>query len=199
MKKGIIGAGGFAREVYWSLDPSQRVNCVFFVNDEFWENNDDKIYPLSKFDANEYEVVVAVGNPTDRYNIVKKLPKNTKYFTHIHPTCQILGEDVEIGEGSIICSGTIITTNVKLGKHTHLNLHTTIGHDCVIGDFFTTSPGAKISGNCVIGDVVYIGTNASVKEKIKINSLVTIGLNAGVVNNITEPGVYVGVPAKKIK
>jgi hypothetical protein len=30
MKKGIIGAGGFGREVYWSLSLMERVNTVFF-------------------------------------------------------------------------------------------------------------------------------------------------------------------------
>jgi sugar O-acyltransferase (sialic acid O-acetyltransferase NeuD family) len=199
MKKGIIGAGGFAKEVYWSLPLNERADTKFFVDDKYFNGDDDSILPLSKFNPNEYEVVVAIGNPKDRYDIVQRLPKETKYFTHIHPSVQILGDDVEIGEGSIICVGTIITTNVKLGKHTHLNLQTTIGHDCVIGNYFTTAPGVKISGNCKIYDLVYIGTNSSIKEKISIHSLVTIGLNSGVVKHIEGPGVYVGTPAVKIK
>lgn len=196
MKKAIIGAGGFGREVYWSLTNEERVNTIFFVDDDYYDSTNDLILPLSKFDPKIYEVVIAIGNPKDRYSMVQKLPKKTKYFTHIHPTCQILGNDVEIGEGSIICAGTIITTNVKIGKHSQLNLQTTIGHDCIIGNYFTTAPGVKISGNCKIYDFVYLGTNASVKEKITINDSVTIGLNAGVVKNINESGTYVGVPAK---
>lgn len=199
MKKGIIGAGGFGREVYWSLSSIERENTVFFVDDKYWDNTNEKILPLSMFDKDKYEIVIAVGNPKDRFDIVQRLPKSTKYFTHIHPSVQILGDDVQIGEGSIICAGTIITTNVKIGKHSHLNLHTTIGHDCNIGNFFTTAPGVKISGNCKINDLVYVGTNASIKEKISIHSLTTIGLNAGVVKNIEEPGTYIGTPAKKIK
>jgi|TARA_B110000503_G_C7113760_1_gene399347 sugar O-acyltransferase (sialic acid O-acetyltransferase NeuD family) len=199
MKKGIIGAGGFGREVYWGLSFIERVNTKFFVDDKYWDGKNNLILPISKFNPNEYEVVIAIGEPRDRFDMVQRLPKETKYFTHIHSTVQILGEDVEIGEGSIVCAGTIITTNVKLGKHAHLNLHTTIGHDCEIGDYFTTAPGAKVSGNCKIFDCVYIGTNASVKEKLSIHSLVTIGSNAAVVKNIEEPGTYVGVPVKKIK
>jgi sugar O-acyltransferase (sialic acid O-acetyltransferase NeuD family) len=199
MKKGIIGAGGFAREVYWSLSPVERINTVFFVDDIYWDGSNEKILPLSLFEASEYEVVVAIGNPKDRFDVIQKLPKSTKYFTHVHPSVQIMGENVEIGKGSIICAGTIITTNVKIGNHAHLNLQTTVGHDCEIGDYFTTAPGVKISGNCKIHDLVYIGTNSSIKEKITIHSLTTVGLNAGVVKDITEPGTYVGVPAKKIK
>ena len=199
MKKGIIGAGGFGREVYWGLSFIERVNTKFFVDDKYWDGKNNLILPISKFNPNEYEVVIAIGEPRDRFDMVQRLPKETKYFTHIHSTVQILGEDVEIGEGSIVCAGTIITTNVKLGKHAHLNLHTTIGHDCEIGDYFTTAPGAKISGNCKIYDCVYVGTNASIKQRLSIESFTTIGSNAAVVKDIEEPGVYAGVPVKKIK
>lgn len=199
MKKAIIGAGGFAREVYWSLNSADRLTTIFFVEDKYYDNANSSILPLSKFNPAEYEVVVAIGDPRVRFNIVQRLPRETKYFTHIHPSAQILDPNVKIGEGSIICAGTIITTNITIGKHAHLNLQTTIGHDCEIGDYFTTAPGAKISGNCKIYDCVYIGTNASIKEKISIPSLSTIGLNAGVVKNINEPGVYIGTPSKLLQ
>lgn len=198
MKKGIIGAGGFGREIYWSLDPIERVNTVFFVDDTYWDNTDEKILPLSQFDPELYEVVVAIADSYHRERIVNSLPETTKFFTHIHPTAQIHGEDVEIGIGSIICAGSIITTNVKIGKHAHINLITTIGHDCVIGDYFTTAPGVQISGNETIGNRVYFGTRSCMKQKLKVCDDVIIGMNAGVVKSITEPGTYVGTPAKKI-
>lgn len=199
MKKGIIGAGGFGREVYNGLDIREQIDTVFFVDDDYWYENDDNILPISKLNTEEYEVIVAVGNPTDRKKIIQSLPSNTKFFTYIHSSVIILDKSIEIGEGSIICAGSILTTNIKIGRHCHLNLHSTIGHDTIIGEYFTTAPGVKISGNCKIGDCVYFGTNSSVREKISICNNVTIGLNGGVVKNINEPGVYVGVPVKKIK
>lgn len=194
MKKAIIGAGGFAREIKAHIG-DYTLKC--FVDDQYWKENTEYIYPLSEFDPNEYEVLVAIGDPKDRFDMIQKLPNETKYFKYIHPSVQILGYDVQIGDGSIICAGTILTTNIKIGKHCHLNLHTTIGHDCEIGDYFTTAPGAKISGNCKISDCVYVGTNASIKQKMSICGFSTIGMNAAVVKNITEPGTYIGVPAKK--
>ena len=195
MERVLIGAGGFAREVKAHLG-DYLMKC--FVDDSYWKENDDNIYPLSSFDPSIYEALVVIGDPNARKNIVERLPKSTKYFSFIHNSVQILGNDVFIEDGSIICAGCILTTNIKIGSHTHLNLHTTIGHDCEIGDYFTTAPGVKVSGNCKIQECVYIGTNASIKEKISINSFVTIGLNAGVVKNITEPGIYVGTPSKRI-
>lgn len=199
MKKGIVGAGGFGREVYWSLSEEDRTNCVFFVDEQYYDGKDEKIKSILDFNPNEYELVIAIGDSNNREKMVNSLPKNTKYFTHIHSSVQIHGNDVEFGEGSIICAGTIITTNVKIGKHAHLNLMTTIGHDNIIGNYFTTAPGVKISGNSNIGNKVYFGTNSCNKEKTTICDNVIIGLNSGVVKHIDKSGVYVGTPAIKIK
>lgn len=198
MKKGIIGNGGFGREVYYSLSENDKKNTIFFVDDEYFSHQENTL-PMNKFDPEKYEVVIAIGNPSLRQNMIEKLPPNTKFFTHIHHSVILLDNNILIGEGSVICAGCILTTNIKLGKHTHLNLNTTIGHDCSIGDFFTTAPGVSVSGNNNINDRVYIGTRSSTKEKINICSDVTIGLNSGVVKNIDEPGVYVGTPSIKIK
>lgn len=198
MKKGIIGFGGFGREVYYSMTDEEKQDITFFVDDAFF-NNEKNVLPLSKFNPKTHEVIVAIGDPHKRKNVIDSLPKNTKFFTFIHKSVLILDERVEIGEGSIICPNVILTTNIKLGKHTHLNLSTTIGHDCNIGEYFTTAPGAKISGNCTIGNLVYIGTNSSIREKLTITDNVTIGLNSGVVKNINESGVYGGTPIKKLK
>lgn len=196
MEKVLIGAGGFAREIKAHM---KDYNMKCFVDDEHYSENTEHIYHISKFDPTKYEALIAVGDPGHRYDIVQRLPKNTKYFTFIHPSALLLGNDIEIGEGSIICAGSILTTNIKIGSHAHINLNTTIGHDCEIGNYFTTAPGVNISGNCKIYDCVYIGTNASIKQKTTIHSLSKIGLNAGVVKDIETEGTYIGIPAKKIR
>lgn len=194
MKKlALIGAGGFANEIRAHM---KEFNLKCFVDEKYYKENSDNISPMSEFDPEEYKVVVAIGDSNARYEIVNRLPKNTEYFTYIHPSAQIIGNDFEIGEGSIICAGAIVTTNCIIGKHAHLNLLTTIGHDCRIGDFFTTAPGVKISGNCNIGDRVYFGTNSSIRQKLNVCDDVTVGLNAGIVKSINSPGVYTGTPAK---
>jgi sugar O-acyltransferase (sialic acid O-acetyltransferase NeuD family) len=190
MKKALIGYGGHAREVMAQM--GTQIPC--FVDDQYLAEG---TLPLSSFDPTKYEVLVAVGSSKDRYDIIQKLPKETKYFTFIHPTALIAG-DVEIGEGSFIGAYSILTTNIKIGKHTLLNRGNQIGHDTIIGDYFSAMPGAIVSGNVTIYDLVYMGTNSSIKEKTSIHSLSTIGSNAAVVKHISEPGTYVGVPAKKI-
>lgn len=196
MKKAIIGAGAFAREIKAHISSTEEI--LMFVDEKYYDKNDINTRPLNELNIEEYEVIISVANPSLRSELVKKLPKETKYFTFIHPSAILLDNNIEIGVGSIICAGCILTTNIKIKDHCHLNLKTTVGHDCEIGEYFTTAPNVSISGNCKIGDRVYVGTNASIKEKINICDDVTIGLNAGIVKHITEKGVYIGTPAKLI-
>lgn len=195
MEKVLIGAGGFAREIKAHMNNSS-MKC--FVDEQYYVENNSNILPLSQFDPTKYEALIAIGDPRERYDMAQKLPQNTKYFTFIHPSAILLGDDIEIGQGSIVCAGAILTTNIKIGKHAHINIQSTIGHDCTIGDYFTTAPGVNISGNCRVYDMVYVGTNAAIRQELTIHSGVTIGLNAGVVKHIEDSGVYTGVPAKKL-
>ena len=191
MIKALIGNGGHAREVMAQMGPK----LVRFVDDQYMDND---TLPLSKLDIEKYEVMVAIADPRDRYDTIQRLPKGVKFFTFAHPTALIM-DDVEIGEGSFIGANSILTTNIKIGKHAILNRSNHIGHDCVIGDFFSAMPGSVVSGNVRIYDLVYLGNNSTIKEKLSIHSLTTIGMNGAVVKHIEEPGTYVGVPVKKIK
>jgi sugar O-acyltransferase (sialic acid O-acetyltransferase NeuD family) len=203
----IIGTGGFARDVLFAYleiikhDYSIPVkNVVFMVSRKYITLNEVMGVPviaLEDFDVSKYVVVVAIADPHIRKAIVENLPNETIFSTLIHPSV-ILSPWVKIGTGSIILAGSIITCNIAIGNHTHINLLTTIGHDCEIKDYFTSSPGVKVGGNCIIGECVFIGSNACIREKLSITSDVTIGMGAVVVKNITESGVYIGNPLKKL-
>ncbi len=178
----IIGKGGIAREIaaYMSYDVIQR-NIVMF------ENECDGISP-------DYPTVIAIGDGSVRKKVAEQ-------FAHLR-----WGEFFEgfcygprtSGQGLMVCPGTVLTTDIKVGLHVLVNLNCTIGHDCVIGDYVTVSPSANISGNVTIGDNCYIGTNASIREKISICDDVVIGAGGVVVKDIELPGIYVGNPVKRI-
>ena len=142
--------------------------------------------------------MIAVANSQDRKDIQSNLPKNTKFFTYIHPTALIMDSNIEIGEGSFIGAYSILTTNIKIGKHTILNRGNHIGHNCNIGDYFSLMPGAIISGDCNIGSNVFVGSISTIKEKLTLCNDLIIGLNSGITKNIFESGTYIGTPAKKM-
>ena len=192
MELALYGYGGHAMEVAAQIDQP----ITFFVDDKYLT---EETKPISEFDPTKYLIMVAVADSKDRFDMIQRLPKETQFFTFIHPTALILSDNVQVGEGSFIGANSILTTNIKIGKHAILNRGNQIGHDSEIGDYFSAMPGAIVSGNVTIGDCVYMGTNSSIKEKLSIHSLSTIGMNSCVVKHIKEPGVYVGVPTKKIK
>jgi len=188
MKKALIGYGGHAREVMAQM--GKKLTC--FVDDEYVCENTK---PLSEFDPKKYKVMVALGDSKKRFDMVQKLPKETKYFSWIHPTALVM-KKIEIGEGSFIGANSILTTNIKVGKHAILNRSNHIGHDCVVGDYFSMMPGSIVSGDVKIYDCVYMGNNSCIKEKLSVHSLSTIGMGSMVVSDINDNGTYIGVPSK---
>lgn len=200
-KIAIIGNGGFAREIAPTLD-----NYTFFIPDieykAILDNTKSNIYntkPMSQLTL-DYHVIIAIGSPTIRKKIVEQeLSPDTKYYTYIHKSVQLLDPDtIKIGRGSIICAGSILTTNIEIGDFSQIHLNCTIGHDTIIGSYFTATPGVNIAGCCKIGNLVYVGTNSSIRDKSTICDNTTLGLNTGVVKDIIEPGTYVGSPNKLI-
>lgn len=190
----LIGAGGFAREIRGEVRLQYGNVLKMYVDDQYWVEG---LYRISEFDPKTQSALIAVGNPADKKKLLAKLPENTEFWNYISPRAYV--NNLRMGKGNFICAGTIITVNVTIGNHVHLNLHTTVGHDAVLGDFVTTAPNVNISGNVTIKDGVYLGTASCVKEKLTICEDVVLGMNASVVKDITDSGTYVGIPAKKIK
>jgi sugar O-acyltransferase (sialic acid O-acetyltransferase NeuD family) len=204
-KSYIFGNGGFAREVFLlAQDCDVSIEALVCLEisgysklNEILEHEFDPI--------EEFHAYVAIGQPAIRRSVVEKLiakfGEKVTFPKLIHPTSRIMGlrDDRLVGEGSIICANCVVTSDAKIGNFSQLNLHTTIGHDTIVGDYFTTAPGVHISGCCLLQQEVYFGTNSCTRENIEIVSAVTVGCGAAVVRNITESGIYAGVPARRIK
>ena len=206
MKKiAIIGTGGFAKEVYClisDLGLDQNFDCFFEPNfNSTLHTNlklfDKPILPLSTIDTNKHIFSIAIGNSLIREKIINQLPNNIEYITLIHPSV-IFSKYIDVGKGSIICAGSILKCNIKIGKHSHLNTNSTIGHDCNINDYFTSAPNVCIAGNCTIDKHVYFGTSSMIKQGLNVTNNVTIGMGAVVTKNITNSGIFIGNPAKEL-
>jgi sugar O-acyltransferase (sialic acid O-acetyltransferase NeuD family) len=198
----IFGTGGFAREVACILHDLGRGDRIvaFHEPDEVYRAREIlgvAVRPQSAFDPTKHRAVVGIGNPAIRQKVVGELPAGTMFETLIHPTA-VMSQWVDVGPGSIICAGCVLTCQISIGAHCHLNLNTTVGHDCTFGDFCTVAPGVNISGNCDFGMRVDVGTQASFRQHIRVCDDAVIGMGTVVVRDIVEAGTYVGVPAKKV-
>ena len=199
MRIGLIGYGAFCREIMPRLKIPYDIFYYGKIDKELYKSNKN-MYDISKFNSNIYKALVTVSDVNERENIIKMLPKNTDYYTYIDKNALLIDTNtIKIGKGTIICAGSVITTNVEIGDFVQINLNTTVGHDSKIGNFTTIAPGVNISGNSLIGNKVYLGTNCSTRQKVVISDNVTIGMNSGVTKNIEQKGIYIGTPAIKIK
>ncbi|HOZ87009.1 MAG TPA: acyltransferase [Bacteroidia bacterium] len=120
-----------------------------------------------------------------------------------------IGNETFIGPFVEIQKDVVIGQRCKIQSHTFVCELVNIGDDCFIGhgvmfinDLF--SQGGPAMGNkdlwksTRIGNHVSIGSNATILP-VSICDRVVIGAGAVVTKNISEPGIYAGNPAKKIK
>ncbi len=206
----IYGAGGFGREVAWLAQRIEGYHPVCFVEDSTTKHGEiiNKLPVMSLDDAYtqfpEAQISVGIGSPKVRQAITAKaISKGFQLASLIDPTAQY-SEFIEMGSGTVICAGNILTTNIKLGTGVQINLDCTIGHDAILDDYTTLAPGAHVSGWVHMGKRVYIGTGATIingtsENPLTIGDDAVIGAGACVTKSIPARVTAVGVPAKIIK
>lgn len=202
----IIGASGFALEVYW-LATRAGFNVIGFLDDSeecqgkeiFGVKVLGKVDSWVNFSKNQF--VIAVGAPKTRKLIHSKMidsGKKPDFATMIDPSA-ILGLDVKFGNGSIVCAGVIATVNIDVGEHVIVNLNSTIGHETKIGDFVTIAPLVAVSGCVKIEDLVEIGTGAVIRQGLTIEAASMLGMGGVLTKNIPAKSLFFGSPAKFVK
>jgi sugar O-acyltransferase (sialic acid O-acetyltransferase NeuD family) len=209
-KIAIFGSGGFGLEVATIIEHINKIGGQWEFLGFFDDNPKSHIIngykvlggidELNRWDS-KLHLVLALGAPKTK-KLVKGKIVNAKiiYPVIIHPSV-ILGREelITIGEGSIICSGNILTTNIKIGKFVILNLSCTVGHESEIGEFSSFMPSCNISGEVKIGKENYWGTGAKVINRKSIGNNVIVGAGAVITGNIPDNVTVVGVPAKVVK
>lgn len=210
---GLLGAGGFAREVmpYVRASVSKAIHCnpeelgLYFV--ESWEPktctvNDYPLVSLSHFlnlpGRRFFNVAVADGHI--REALVQAVGTGAQVID-IHAPQAIFLDANQIGDGSIFCANAMVTSNVKIGRYFQANIYSYVAHDCVIGDFVTFAPGVRCNGRVHIGDFAYIGTNAVIKQgnnqaPIRIGRGAVVGMGAVVTKDVPEGATVIGNPAR---
>lgn len=146
--------------------------------------------------------ITAFGNNALRQKIVQQVESlglpGLKAMSLSHASSW-MGTDVEIGEGTLLAPGSLITTRACIGKHNILNVKASVAHDSVVGNFCNINPGATLCGGVVLGDGCSIGAGATVIEKCRIGAGTVVGAGAVVTKDLPAGVTAVGVPARIIK
>lgn len=200
----IYGAGGLGREVLAMVDGDSRYEVKGFIDDsKVVGTTVANVQVVAHYDTlesfSDCSFVVAIGDPVTKSKIVGKLrAKHVKFATIIHPSAMIGSASVIIGEGSIVCAGVMLTTDIHIGDHVLLNLGCSVGHDARIASYTSIMPGANIAGEVTLGEKVLVGAGASIMNRVSVGERSKVGMGAVVLTNVPQDVTVVGVPAKPV-
>ncbi len=142
--------------------------------------------------------VIGIGSGAAREQLDQKIRASNARWTAavlVHPLASI-GADVELAPGVVLAAGARITTNVRLGRHTQLNVNAVVSHDCRLGDYVTCSPGSLVNGNNTLDHHVFLGTGAVVTPGRHLGPRAVVGAGAVVVTDVPADVTVKGVPAR---
>lgn len=144
----------------------------------------------------QYPFVIAVGNNSVRRHLAETL--DVRWYTAVHSRAAV-SEYAKLGEGTVVMANASVNAAADVGRHCIINTGAVVEHDNVLEDFVHISPNAALGGGVEVGERTHIGIGACVRNHLRICEDCVVGAGAAVVKDIQEPGVYVGVPARRLK
>ena len=210
---GVYGVSGFGREVMpLARDLVQAagvaIDRLVFIDDNPGEVviNGHRVCGYEDFlaqEASDRYVVIAIANSAIREKLATRLQADGIRQWTVQAANVVQMDNVELGEGALLCSFVTLTSNIRIGRQFHANIYSYVGHDCVIGDFVTFAPSVKCNGNIVIEDHAYIGTGAIIKQGLPGKPLVIgkgaiVGMGAVVTKDVPPGVTVVGNPARPL-
>jgi sugar O-acyltransferase (sialic acid O-acetyltransferase NeuD family) len=205
----LIGGGGHCRSVIDVIEKegSFQIKGIIDVPEKL--NQQVLGYPIMGTEAELPILLKAssycfitlgqMGSSDVRYRIYNELKAlGAKLPSLISPLAYV-SPHASIGEGTIIMHQACVNAGASIGANCIINSQALIEHDAKVGDHCHISTAAVINGNCRVEDHVFVGSRATLRQGAKVGSGCLLGMGSVVLKDITEPGIYVGVPARLIR
>ncbi len=205
----IFGAGGSGREIAaWASSASwegKRFGLLGLIDDHRADVG-HPVYTLAEAAARHPDacVVVAVGDPRLRERLAGAVMAAGLAAAPplVHPSVELAPGLVQLGEGVVICPGSIVTVNVEIGPHVQVNVHSSVMHDARIGAYATLSPATRINGNVHVGERAFLGSgavtvNGHPGRPLVIGADAVVGAGAVVTKDVAPGTTVTGVPARE--
>jgi sugar O-acyltransferase (sialic acid O-acetyltransferase NeuD family) len=116
----------------------------------------------------------------------------------IAPTAWV-APDATLGEGLFLGPGAAICARTRLGNNVIVNTHSSVDHDCVIGDDTQLTPGVTLGSHLRIGRGCFFGMKSCVLPRIEIGDRVTAMAGALVVRSAPAGVMLGGAPARVMR
>ncbi len=200
----IAGAGGHAKELISELNWSGYSASLFLFDNT--SDSHDQLYDFPVLHT-EKEVrnallvdnyfIIGVGEPRMRNSFYQKMMNFGALPYSLISRHAIIGIfDVNLGLGLNIMAGSVISASVKIGTGSLIHMHSSVHHDCIIGNFCELSPGCRVLGKASIGNFTSIGSNAVILPGVSIGSYVVIGAGSVVTKNVPDGVIVKGIPGR---
>lgn len=153
--------------------------------------------------AKERHAVLAIANSAIRERLALRCAEDDVTAWSVAAANVEIMDDVQLGQGTILCPFVTLTSNIRIGKHFQANLYSYVEHDCIIGDYVTFAPAVKCNGNVLIEDHAYIGTGVIIKQgkqgqPLVIGAGAVVGMGAVVTKDVPSGATVIGNPAKPL-
>lgn len=205
----IIGAGLLGQQIAHHIKGDQGYEPVGFFDDYVTEmpirdygsvlgrvTDVKRLYANGTFD----QIIIGIGYKHFgyRWQCYEQLHNIVPFLTFVHSSCWV-DKSAHIGEGSFLMAGTTIDDHVFIGENVFLQIgcsvshHSTVKENCFLGPNVTLAGCVTVEMNC------FLGVGSVLLDSISVASGVQIGGGAVVIDTIEEAGLYVGMPARKIR
>jgi len=200
---GVYGASGCGRGILPLLRVQYPQADLVFIDDcqEPGQANGHPILSWEDFlvrPSIARSVSIAIAASRIRQSLAEKCDAAGIPLIEARAASVVQMDAVDIGNGACLSPFVTLTSNIRIGHGFHANLYSYVEHDCVLGDFVTLGPGAKVNGNITVGDHAYIGAGAVIRQGLNIGAGAVIGMGAVVTCDVAPETVIVGNPAKPL-
>ena len=202
----IVGAGGFGREMLaWarqSVQFEREWTIKGFIDDQAdalaGKNTPAALLgPIHDHQPAADEVFLcAMGIPAVKRRCSELLLSRGARFSRLIHRTAVLGDNVELGDGVVLCPYTVVSANNRLGRGVAINLHSSIDHDACVDDWSQVNCHCDLTAAVQIGREVFIGSSVSIIPGVAVGDGAYIGAGSVVVRNVPSGATVFGVPAR---
>lgn len=142
--------------------------------------------------------VICIGNPHGGRRLAlhdQLAADGLEAVSAIHETA-FVEPGAMIGPGAQILAFAYVGAEATLGRSVILNAHSSVDHECQLGDGAELAPGAVLCGLVRVGDRAWIGAGATVLPRCRIGADAIVGGGALVRQDVGLSETVVGVPAR---
>lgn len=205
----IYGTGTFAAMIRYLFEEQGKCKVVCFCADRKYIKSDqfDNL-PLKPFEnieetyrPEEYVMFVAVGYSIMRNRVAmfnRAVKKGYRLASYISDQA-VIDRSVKIGFNNVVLQGAQIEPFANLGDNNIIWSSVNICHDAVISGHSFLACRSIVGGFATIHHNCFLGFGAIVLQNVKIADECLIGASALVKSDTDPYGVYLGVPAMRLK